>query len=44
MRLIINPRPNPDTLSLSKPWFYTENKNYYVICIAKREEGYKKWE
>jgi mRNA interferase RelE/StbE len=24
--------------------FYIENKNYYVINIAKREEVYKQWE
>ncbi|MFA5339390.1 MAG: hypothetical protein WC317_04465 [Candidatus Omnitrophota bacterium] len=24
--------------------FYIENKNYYVISIANREEVYKKWE
>jgi mRNA interferase RelE/StbE len=24
--------------------FYIENKNYYVINIAKREEVYKRWE
>jgi len=24
--------------------FYIENKNYYVISIAKREEVYKRWE
>jgi mRNA interferase RelE/StbE len=24
--------------------FYTENNNYYVVLIAKREEVYKLWE
>ncbi|GBE01057.1 MAG TPA: hypothetical protein ENH01_10905 [Nitrospirae bacterium] len=24
--------------------FYIEDKNYYVISIAKREEVYKRWE
>ena len=24
--------------------FYTENNNYYIISIAKREEVYKQWE
>ncbi|NOY64468.1 MAG: hypothetical protein GXO97_03600 [Nitrospirae bacterium] len=24
--------------------FYIENKNYYLISIAKREEVYKRWE
>ena len=24
--------------------FYIENKDYYVISIAKREEVYKQWE
>jgi len=24
--------------------FYIENKNYYVISIAKREEVYREWE